>query len=83
MAFDYVSCGNDTAASYGNIGFFGSRDGFLRCAHGVTGEIAYAPDNLLFIFRGDGDPKGSFVVQARPGLPSEAPSAAPNSSSIT
>ena len=46
-------------------------------APGVTGEIAYAPDNLLFIFRGDGDPKGTFVVQARPGLPSEAPSAAP------
>ena len=46
-------------------------------APGVTGEIAYAPDNLLFIFRGDGDPKGAFVVQARPGLPSEAPSAAP------
>lgn len=46
-------------------------------APGVTGEIAYTPDNLLFIFRGDGDPKGSFVVQARPGLPSEAPSAAP------
>lgn len=46
-------------------------------APGVTGEIAYTPDNLLFIFRGDGDPKGEFVVQARPGLPSEAPSAAP------
>lgn len=46
-------------------------------APGVTGEIAYAPDSLLFIFRGDGDPKGSFVVQARPGQPSEAPSAAP------
>ena len=46
-------------------------------APGVTGEIAYAPDSLLFIFRGDGDPKGTFVVQARPGLPSEAPSAAP------
>ena len=49
----------------------------LPVAPGVTGEIAYAPDNLLFIFRGDGDPKGTFVVQARPGLPSEAPSAAP------
>ena len=46
-------------------------------APGVTGEIAYTPDNLLFVFRGDGDPKGAFVVQARPGLPSEAPSAAP------
>ena len=46
-------------------------------APGVTGEIAYTPDRLLFIFRGDGDPKGAFVVQARPGLPSEAPSAAP------
>lgn len=46
-------------------------------APGITGEIAYAPDKLLFTFRGDGDPKGAFVVQARSGLPSKAPSSAP------